>query len=203
MYYGPESMAGIGIQYGGQSDSGPFRGEFPSGWEGAIRVPAILRWPGHIEPGRVSNEIVSILDFYRSFATVAGAADKVPTDRPIDSIDQSTFLFGRQENSNRESVLIFHGQTLLALKWRNYKVHFEVKVPSTGPVVQAGQGVVTAIHQKLSIPYVFDLENDPKELWNINAANNWLSPVLEKVLRDYKVSVMKHPNLKPGAAGPK
>ncbi len=126
---GPESMAGIGIQYGGQSDSGPFRGEFPSGWEGAIRVPAILRWPGHIEPGRVSNEIVSILDFYRSFATVAGAADKVPTDRPIDSIDQSAFLFGRQENSNRESVLIFHGQTLLALKWRNYKVHFEVKVP--------------------------------------------------------------------------
>ncbi len=70
-------------------------------------------------------------------------------------------------------------------------------------MVQAGQGVVTAIHQKLSIPYVFDLENDPKELWNINAANNWLSPVLEKVLRDYKVSVMKHPNLKPGAAGPK
>ena len=98
--------------------------------------------------------------------------------------------------------MIFHGQTLLALKWRNYKIHLEVKVPSTGPVVQAGQGVVTAIHQKLSIPYVFDLENDPKELWNVSAANNWLSPVVATILKDYAMSVQKYPNLKPGAPGP-
>jgi len=199
---GPETMAGIGIQYGGQSDSGPFRGEFPSGWEGAIRVPAIIRWPGHTPAGRVSNEIVSILDFYRSFATVAGALDKVPTDRAVDSLDLSEFLFGAQEKSGRESVLIFHGDTLLALKWRNYKVHFEVNVPATGAVVQAGQGVVTGIRQKLSTPYVFDLENDPKELWNINAANNWLSPVFGSVLGHYAASVRAHPNLAPGATGP-
>ncbi len=120
---GPETMAGIGIQYGGQSDSGPFRGEFPSGWEGAIRVPAIIRWPGRTQPGRVSNEIVSILDFYRSFAKVAGGRDRVPDDRPVDSIDQSEFLFGNQQNSNREHVMIFHGMDLLALKWRNYKIY--------------------------------------------------------------------------------
>jgi len=199
---GPETMAGIGIQYGGQSDSGPFRGEFPSGWEGAIRVPAIIRWPGHTQAGRVSNEIVSILDFYRSFAAVAGGADRVPTDRPIDSIDQSEFLFGTQEKSNREHLLIFHGKDLLALKWRNYKIHFQVRMPSTGPVVQAGQGVVTATHERLAIPYIFDLENDPKELWNINAANNWLTPIVAPILKDYSVSIAKFPNLKPGAAGP-
>ena len=199
---GPESMVGIGIQYGGQSDSGPFRGEFPSGWEGALRVPAIIRWPGHTSSGRVSNEIVSILDFYRSFATVAGGADKVPKDRPIDSVDQSKFLFDKQEKSNREHVMFFHGQDLLAIKWRNYKVHFQVRMPSTGPVVQAGQGVVTATHQRLAIPYIFDLENDPKELWNINAANNWLSAVIAPVLKQYAVSTKKHPNLKPGATEP-
>ena len=199
---GPETMAGIGIQYGGQSDSGPFRGEFPSAWEGAIRVPAIIRWPGRTQPGRVSNEIVSILDFYRSFAIVAGAADKVPGDRPIDSIDQSKFLFGKQQKSNREHVMIFHGKDLLAVKWRNYKIHFEVRMPSRGPVVQAGQGVVTATHDRLAIPYIFDLENDPKELWNINAANNWLTPVLAPILMDYAVSTGKYPNLKPGVAGP-
>jgi len=199
---GPETMAGIGIQYGGQSDSGPFRGEFPSGWEGAIRVPAIIRWPGHTQPGRVSNEIVAILDFYSSFAAVAGGSDKVPTDRPIDSIDQSDFLFGTQEKSNREHLMIFHGKDLLAVKWRNYKVHFQVRMPSRGAVVQAGQGVVTATHERLAVPYVFDLENDPKELWNINAANNWLSPVLAPILREYAVSSQKFPNLKPGAAGP-
>ena len=59
---GPETMSGVGVDFGGQSDSGPFRGEFPSGWEGAIRVPCIITWPGHTRPGRVSNEMVSILD---------------------------------------------------------------------------------------------------------------------------------------------
>lgn len=199
---GPETMAGIGIQYGGQSDSGPFRGEFPSAWEGALRVPAIIRWPGHTPAGRVSNEVVSILDFYRSFAHVAGAADRVPTDRPIDSIDQSNFLFGKQQKSNREHLLIFHGKDLLAVKWRNYKIHFQVRMPSIGPVVQAGQGVVTATHERLAIPYIFDVENDPKELWNINAANSWLSEALAPIMRDYAISTQRYPNLKPGAAGP-
>ena len=94
------------------------------------------------------------------------------------------------------------GQDLLALKWRNYKIHFQVRMPSTGPVVQAGQSVVTATHERLAIPYVFDVENDPKELWNINAANNWLSPILAPILRAYGISTKKFPNLAPGAAGP-
>ncbi|MEE8303689.1 MAG: sulfatase-like hydrolase/transferase, partial [Candidatus Tectomicrobia bacterium] len=200
---GPETMSGIGIQYGGQSDSGPFRGEFPSGWEGAIRVPAIIRWPGRAQAGRVSNEIVSILDFYRTFAEVAGGSHMVPTDRPIDSVDQSVFLFGSQETSNREHVMIFHGQDLLAIKWRNYKVHFQVRMPSVGPVVQAGQGVVTGTHQRLATPYIFDLENDPKELWNINAANNWVGQALAPILKDYVISTKKFPNIKPGSKGPK
>ncbi|MFN9927293.1 MAG: sulfatase-like hydrolase/transferase, partial [Phenylobacterium sp.] len=57
---GPQSFQGLGVDFGGRSDSGPFRGEFPSGWEGAIRTPCIIRWPGRTRPGRVSNQIVSI-----------------------------------------------------------------------------------------------------------------------------------------------
>jgi arylsulfatase len=98
---GPQTLQGKGIDYGGQSDSGPFRGEFPSAWEGAIRVPFIVRWPSHTNPGRVSNDIVSILDMYRTFATIAGAGDRVPTDRPIDSIDQAGFC---SEISRRRSA---------------------------------------------------------------------------------------------------
>ncbi len=200
---GPETLNGIGIQYGGQSDSGPFRGEFPSAWEGAIRVPAIIRWTGHAQAGRVSNEIVSILDFYRTFAHVAGGSDRVPTDRPVDSIDMSEFFFAGQKSSGREHVLFFHGENLLAIKWRNYKIHLEVNMPArSGPVVAAGQGVLTGVHQKLTVPFIFDIENDPKELWNINGANKWLSPIGGGIIRDYAVSTMKHPNLKPGAKGP-
>jgi arylsulfatase A-like enzyme len=112
---GPETHIGNNIAYGAMSDSGPFRGEFPSGWEGAIRTPFIIRWPGHVTPGRTSNEIVSILDMYRTFANVAGTSDKVPTDRPIDSIDQTNFLFGNQEKSDRESIIFFYGGELLRL----------------------------------------------------------------------------------------
>ena len=99
-------------------------------------------------------------------------------------------------------MMIFHGQDLLAVKWRNYKIHFQVRTPSVGAVVQAGQGVVTSTHDRLGIPYIFDLENDPKELWNINAANNWLSPVLAPLLRQYAISTKQFPNLKSGAKGP-
>jgi arylsulfatase len=197
---GPETLQGIGIQYGGQSDSGPFRGEFPSAWEGAVRVPAILRWPGRIEAGRASNEIVSILDFYATLAGFAGAGAKIPTDRPIDSIDLGDFLLGRASNSPREHVMFFYNQEMMAVKWRNYKVHFAVKVPSRSSVVAAGQGVLTAYHQTSGHPMVFDLENDPKELWNINGANQWLSSALAPVMRDYAVSLQRHPNIRPGQA---
>ena len=90
---GPETMSGVGQDFGAQSDSGPFRGEFPSGWEGAIRTPCIISWPGHTQVG-VSNEIVSILDFYRTFANLVGAAQLVPTNRAIDSVDQTALFVG-------------------------------------------------------------------------------------------------------------
>ena len=50
---------------------------------------------------------------------------------------------------------------------------------------------------------VFDLENDPKELWNINAPNQWLGEVAGKIVRDYIMSTQRHPNIAPGADGPK
>ena len=135
---GPETLQGPNIMYGAQGDSGPFRSEFPSGWEGAIRTAALMRWPGRIQAGRSSNEIFSILDFYRTFAHIVGAADRVPTDRPIDSIDQADFILGNQQKSNRESVMYFHSGELLAIKWRNFKAHLKVRVTADGAVRQAG-----------------------------------------------------------------
>jgi arylsulfatase A-like enzyme len=171
---GPETHQGPYIQYGAMSDSGPFRGEFPSVWEGAICVPCIIRWPGQIAAGRTSNEIVSILDFYRTFARLAGAADKVPNDRPIDSLDQTDFFLGRQEKSNREHVAFLYGEDLLAVKWRNFKIHFSVRETARGDVRMPGQQEVTSYSVTPTYPWVFDVTNDPKELWNIGLSNTWL-----------------------------
>lgn len=199
---GPETHLGPGFPYGAAGDSGPFRGEFPSAWEGAIRTPAIVRWPGHVVPGRISNEIVSIVDFYRTFAHVAGALDRVPADRPIDSVDQTDFLLGKQSKSNREHVMFFHGPELLAVKWRNFKVHFAVRETSRGDVRMPGQGVITAYAETLALPWVFDVGNDPKELWNISAAATWVGGPLAKIRMEYARSVKQFPNIEPGSDGP-
>jgi arylsulfatase A-like enzyme len=201
---GPETFHGTGIDYGGQSDTGPFRGEFPSAWEGAIRTPCIVRWAGHTQPGRVSNEIVSLLDFYRTFAGLAGASAKVPTDRPIDSIDQTDFLFGAKPKSNRESVLYFYGDDLLAVKWRNFKVHYVLRNHAEGGANQTtGQDVVNGVVERPTYPRVFDIENDPKEMWNISyMSGGWVARGVGAAQAAYTQSVAKFPNLKPGEDGP-
>jgi arylsulfatase A-like enzyme len=199
---GPETHQGPYIQYGAAGDSGPFRGEFPSAWEGAIRVPCIVRWPGRVQPGRSSNEIVSILDLYRTLAGMAGAAGRVPSDRPIDSIDQSAFLLGKQPKSNREHVMFFHGADLLAIKWRNFKVHMSVRETAHGDVRMPGQGVITGYATPLSMPWVFDVANDPKELWNIAPSSTWVGAQVAKAGVAYQKSLEKFPNIPAGAAGP-
>lgn len=199
---GPETMQGPGIEYGAQSDSGPFRGEFPSGWEGAIRVPFIARWPGHTVPGRVSNDIVSILDMYRTFASIANASDMVPRDRAVDSIDQRAFLFGDQERSSREFAMFFHAGELLSVKWRNFKVHTIMKDSPRGPVTSAGQAVVLGVKTTPNMQWIFDLENDPKELWNIAATAHWVGGPVGKILVGYQRSLADFPNLEPSSEAP-
>ena len=70
----------------------PFRCAKGSTWEGGVRVPAVVSWPGMIEPGRASDGIVHLLDLFATCATLAGAEDRLPTDRYLDAVDQTSFL---------------------------------------------------------------------------------------------------------------
>ncbi len=103
--------------------AGPWRGTYHTAMGGSLRVPCIVRWPGRVEPGRVSNEMVHVTDLYTTLATLAGAA--VPTDRPIDGVDQTPFLFGTQERSSREGFLFYIKNELRARKWRDWKLHLK------------------------------------------------------------------------------
>jgi arylsulfatase A-like enzyme len=89
----------------GQGSSGPWRGYYFTHMEGSLRVPFIIRWPGHIPSGRVSNEIVHEVDTYTTFARIAGA--QIPQDRPIDGVDQTDFVLGKSDKSNREGFPVF------------------------------------------------------------------------------------------------
>jgi len=162
-------------------DSGPWRGEIGTVLEGNIRTSCIIRWPGKIPAGRVSNQIVSIEDFFPTLARIAGG--KVPIDRPIDGVDQLDFFMGRQEKSNREYVLLFLGQKLMAIKWRNYKIQLD------------GLDRVDGVIEDWSFPRAFNLASDPKERWNIIWQNSWIGEEIGPLIAAYAASVKKYPNL--------
>ena len=79
-----------------QGDSGPWHGTYFTAMEGSLRAPFMIRWPGKVSAGRVNNEIVHVVDLFTTLARVGGA--KIPTDRPIDGVDQLDFFLGKQES---------------------------------------------------------------------------------------------------------
>jgi arylsulfatase A-like enzyme len=165
-------------------DTGPWRGEIGTVLEGNIRTSCMVRWPGHIPPGKVSNQIVSMVDFVPTLARAAGA--KVPDDRPIDGVDQLDLLSGEKPRSDREHVLLFLGDKLMAAKWRNYKIHFD------------GLDRVDGVIEDWSFPRAFNLAADPKERWNIIWQNTWIGERIGPFVAAYQAGVRKYPNLRGG-----
>lgn len=175
----------------GAGSNGPWRGGLGTGYEGGFRSPAMIRWPGKIEAGRVSDEIVAALDWMPTLAKMAGEEKRVPTDRPIDGIDQADFILGKQENSNREHHLMFIGDTLYAVKWRNFKMHFITREGRSVPEV------------KWSVPQLYNIKADPGEVMELNKTEEigeyiWAAAEMLKYVGDSKKSMAKWPNIVPG-----
>jgi len=170
--------------------NGPWRGGLSTAYEGGMRTPAMIRWPGRISAERVSDEIFADLDWYPTLAHLIGDAERIPADRPIDGINQADFLLGKSEKSNREHVVTYVGDTVFAVKWRNMKVHF-----------YASEGTHSVI-QKYTFPQVFDIKEDPKEsfeLWgNEGYAHAWVMAPVTRILGGLAGSMKEYPNIKPG-----
>jgi arylsulfatase len=159
-----------------QGSSGPWRGYYFTHMEGSLRVPFIIRWPGRVPAARVSNEIVHEVDTYTTFARLAGAP--VPQDRPIDGVDQTDFLLGKADRSNREGFPVFVADRLEAVKWRNWKVAFydEQRDWWTPPT-------------KLGTPKAFDLITDPKEEYPATTVrNSWNAVPVVKIVTEFELN---------------
>jgi arylsulfatase len=173
-----------------QGSSGPWRGYYFTHMEGSLRVPFIIRWPGRIAAGRASNEIVHEVDTFTTFAKIAGA--EVPQDRPIDGVDQTEFLLGKSEKSNREGFPVFVADRLEAVKWRNWKVVFydEQRDWWSPPA-------------KLGVPKAFDLITDPKEEYPATGLrNSWNAGPAMKIVTEFEQSLKKYPPIAPGTPDP-
>ncbi len=172
-----------------QGSSGPWRGYYFTHMEGSSRTPFIIRWPGKVPAGRVSNEIVHEMDTFTTFAKLAGAA--VPQDRPIDGVDQADFLLGKKETSSREGILLFNADRLEAAKWRNWKLAFYDEEHNwfTPPV-------------KLGTPKLFNLILDPKEEFPVTVENTWAVEPMTKMIARFMASTKTHPLIAPGTPDP-
>ena len=161
--------------------TGPWRSGMFSPYEGSLRVPFLVRWPDQIPAGRVSNEIVHQMDV---FSTVAGfAGGNVPSDRVIDGVDQSQFFRGETEQSARESLVIYIGNTLFGAKWRNWKILLR-------EMDEDGYGI-----KEMAYPSVYNLIVDPKEeVPELNYLNDtWVDFPLYQVIEDHELSLEKDP----------
>lgn len=172
-------------------NSGPFRGELGEATEGSIRTVAIIRWPGEIKPGSTSYAMFSIMDFYPTFARLVGG--KMPDDRPIDGVDQTDAILGKNETGNRESLLSFIGADLVAARWKQWHMYFtDVHPTGIGPQRQAG--IFSTSAGMAGYPKLYNIEMDPHEDLNVGGLFGWAAaPILDEV-RKYKESLEKYPN---------
>ena len=148
----------------------PFRNEKDSNWEGAFRVPAMVRWPGKIPAGKVTREMFSGLDWFPTLLAAAGDADIKQrllkgTDVGgktfkvhIDGYNQLPFLTGEQPNSARKEFAYFNDDgVLVAFRLDDWKAVFvEMKHPGGFQVWQEP-------FTPLRVPKLFHLRMDPFE----------------------------------------
>jgi arylsulfatase A-like enzyme len=161
----------------------PFRSEKNTNWEGAFRVPCLLRWPGRIQAGSTSNELISGLDWLPTLVAAAGDADikdKLLKGHQaggktfkvhLDGYNQLPYLTGQQPTSARKEFIYFNDDgDLVAMRYENWKVVFEEqRAPGT-------LRIWAEPFTKLRVPKIFNLRSDPYERADVtsNTYYDWL-----------------------------
>lgn len=142
------------------SSTTPFRGGKGTTWEGGVRVPFIASWPGMIPAGGSSDGIIDLCDCFNTLLGVAGITDRIAPQRYIDGIDQTSFLLaGSEGQSHRDAVFMYNMDTLMAVRWMEYKIHFRIF-----DVQAAGRNLDESTVQGVGLsPWVYNLWMDPKE----------------------------------------
>jgi len=184
----PEGTNTAAIDYPIPGTAGPWRGTLFTGFEGSLRVPFAARWPGKIPAGSVSDEIVHAMDLFPTFARIAGG--KVPDDRVIDGVDQTDFFLGKQEKSNREGLIVYMGNDIWGVKWRNWKVNLKEQETVFSGTINYG------------LARVYNLYKDPGETQNVLFPETWVPKAALGQLGAHVASLRANPPIRPGAKDP-
>ena len=183
--YGSTSMT---VETAVHGSAGPWRGTLFTGFEGALRVPFVVRWPGKIPAGAASDEIVHEMDLFPTLAKIAGG--KVPQDRHVDGIDMTDFFLGKSKTSGRDGVIVYMGNDIFGVKWRNWKLHFKEQDSWNGQLTE------------YTMPRLYNLLDDPQERDNVLFPHTWVPKAALNQLVEHKISLKKFPPIKMGAKDP-
>jgi arylsulfatase A-like enzyme len=167
----------------------PFRGAKASAWEGGVRVPGIAYWKGMITPGRDSSGLFDLMDLFNTSLSLAGAGSKIPRDRYIDGIDQTSFLLVDNARSRREKVFIWSEKDLMALRMYEYKLHIKV-------VQTSGQWLDIDMTTQAEVglaPWLFNLYIDPKEEYPVGHRMNAFLASMSAEMKEHAGTFKKYP----------
>ncbi|HEY6428987.1 MAG TPA: sulfatase-like hydrolase/transferase, partial [Acidimicrobiales bacterium] len=176
----------LGAQWSGAS--GPWRGGYFTSLEGSNRAPCIIRWPGKVPAGKVSNELVHLTDLFTTLVTAGGGT--VPTDRQIDGMEMTDFLLGDAEESGRDTVLCIQGKRLQAVKWRQWKIDL------------FQQDSFFSTWTPYNLPRLYNLEWDLREEHEVNFPHAWVAHPIAAAVSAFLMTFATEPPIKEGTPDP-
>jgi arylsulfatase len=183
----------------------PFHGEKGTTWEGGFRVPAVVRWPGVIEPGTVYNDIISQEDWLPTLLHAAGQPGIVDMVKEgyrsgskefrvhLDGFDFLPYFRGEVDRGPREQIIYFsQGGELNAVRYEDWKIHF----------AQQQGNIATATREVTGWPAIVNLRADPYEKAMFEADmgylrwyadNMWIFVPIQQVLKDFLATIPDYP----------
>jgi arylsulfatase A-like enzyme len=186
---GPEH---VGRVHGGTT---PFRGEKLTTYEGGVRVPFIVSWPGHIPAGQVKQGIQANMDVFTTLAAAAGVEDVAADilkekNQVIDGVNNLAWWQGTADKSNRDDFIYYEGTDIRAVRLGKWKMHFATS-----------EGMLLPWHEQ-KFPLVMNLHFDPYESFDSetdvtygNERKQWLMGPVQDLMAEHVASLIKHPPL--------
>lgn len=182
----------------------PFRGEKMTTWEGGVRVPMLVRWPGHIQPGSEFNGIQAHMDVFTTLAAAGGVdtialeerlkkGDKIGTDTIkkvyLDGVNNMDYWTGESSESKRNDFIYWSESSPNAIRVNQWKAHFAVR--------DGYYGTTT----KLELPWVFNLRQDPFESYgqdprppaNLLQHKSWMFNIVTAKMAAHIKTLMEFP----------
>ena len=171
------------------SDNGPMYAFYPTSgysWlrgakgdvlEGGVRVPAMARWPGMIEPGQTPTDILHITDLFTTAARLAGATKKIPGDRVTDGVDQTSLFLLGEGHGRRNMMFHYSGGQLGAIRYEDFKVH----------ILPGGHGGLPNME-------FYNVMRDPGEKFGAMYQGLFAVTPIQNSLRQHMMMIQKYPH---------